>query len=127
AAPLAARSSLDVITHSAAASRVTLASAATDAKRRDRPRSLAALVLVQPRHDLDEVAGHVPIVELWLQDLVPAVPARPGGARQREQVRAPRDPGAGAALHRRGSDLDHRDMGEDHAEGVDLLLVDVAM
>lgn len=35
--------------------------------------SAAFEVLVQPRHDFNEIAGHVPIVELLFQDAVPCV------------------------------------------------------
>ena len=47
--------------------------------------SAAALqMLVEPRHDLHEIARHMPVVELWLQYAVPGVLAGAGRAGQRE-------------------------------------------
>ena len=34
-------------------------------------------MFVEPRHDLDEIARHVPVIELLLQDPVPGVLADP--------------------------------------------------
>ena len=48
-------------------------------------------MLLQPRHDLDEVAGPVAVVELPLEDVVPGVAAGAGRARQAEDVGALRD------------------------------------
>ena len=48
------------------------------------------LVLFQPRHDLDEVAGLVADVELPFQDAVPAVLHRAGRAGQGEEIGAVR-------------------------------------
>ncbi len=46
---------------------------------------LSALqMFVEPRHDLDEVAGHVPVVELLLENSVPGVAAGAGRSRQDE-------------------------------------------
>jgi hypothetical protein len=87
----------------------------------------APLVFLQPGHDLDEVAGHVAVIELMRQDLVPTILAGAGRAGQSEQVGSPGDAAAGPALHRRGADLGHRDMGEDGVESLDFLLVDIAM
>ena len=83
----------------------------------DRPRLLPPPVLLQPRHDLHEIAGLVPVVELRRQDAVPGVPAGPGRARQREEIGPPRHPGAGPALHRGGADLPEGDQREQRPEG----------
>ncbi len=53
-------------------------------------------VLLQPRHDLHEVAGAVADVELLLENPVPAVLHRAGRAGQGEEIGAVRDAGAGA-------------------------------
>src|SRR5262245_35068911 len=50
-----------------------------------------AQVLVEPRHDLDEIAGPRPIVELGGEDAVPAVAAGARRARQAEDVGRARD------------------------------------
>ena len=47
-------------------------------------------MLVEPRHDLDEIAGPVAVIELVHQDLVPGVPAGAGRARQAENIRSRR-------------------------------------
>lgn len=52
----------------------------------------SAEMFLQPGHQLDQVAGPVPAVELEAQDIVPAVLAGAGGAGQGEQVGAVRDP-----------------------------------
>jgi hypothetical protein len=41
-------------------------------------------MLVEPRHDLDEIAGPRPVVELRRQDAVPAVAAGAGAASETE-------------------------------------------
>ena len=71
---------------------------------RARPPLSLPPMLLQPRHDLDEVAGPV-AMSSGGEDAVPGVAAGPGRARQREKVGAPRHAGAGAALHRGGADL----------------------
>src|SRR5262245_47061659 len=50
--------------------------------------STFAAVLLQARHDLDEVAGAVAVVELVHQDAVPGVAAGAGRARQAEDIGA---------------------------------------
>ena len=50
-------------------------------------------MLVQARHDLDEIAGPVAVVELVHQDIVPAVAAGAGGAWQAENVSCAGDAG----------------------------------
>src|SRR6056297_3070956 len=91
------------------------------------PHSFPALMLVEPWHDLDKVAGAVAVVQLKAQDLVPGVLAGTGAAGQGKEIGAARDAASGAALDRRGADLLHRDHGKDRAESVDLFLVDIAM
>src|SRR3569623_114521 len=67
---------------------------------------LAALqVLVQPRHDLDEIARPRAVIELVGKDAVPAVAARARRARQREDECRARHPRCRATLDRRGADL----------------------
>src|ERR1700692_4341070 len=54
-----------------------------DARSRGRVLCLGpAQVLVEARHDLDEVARPVAVVELVLEDIVPGVAARAGRARR---------------------------------------------
>src|SRR5690606_4995480 len=89
--------------------------------------SLAAQVFVEPWHDFYEIAGAVAVIELPFQDLVPGVLAGAGTARQGKEIGPARDPARGPALHRRGADLLHRDDREDRREGLDLLLVDLAV
>src|SRR5205823_14115820 len=55
--------------------------------------ALPGLVLAQPRDQLGEVAGPVADVELVDQDVVPAVAASTGRARQAEDVGAACHPG----------------------------------
>src|SRR5271169_4548439 len=61
-------------------------------------------VLLQAGHELHQVAGTVPVVELRLQDF-PAVAAGAGRARQGEEIGAAGDAAGGAALDRGGADL----------------------
>lgn len=49
-------------------------------------------MLFEPGHDLDEIAGHVAIVELMDEDAVPAVPAGAGTARKGEEIGSPATP-----------------------------------
>src|SRR5438552_7801696 len=64
-----------------------------------------AQVLVEARHDLDEIAGAVAVVELVQQNFVPGVAAGAGRAGQAEDVGRAGDAGGGAGLDRRGADL----------------------
>ena len=61
-------------------------------------------MLLEARHELDQVAGPQPRVELVVQDALPGVAAGARRARQGEQVGAVRDPAEGPALH--GRDLE---------------------
>src|SRR5690242_15171786 len=62
-------------------------------------------MLLQPRHQLDQVAGAEPVVELVDQYVVPRVLHGTGAARQREQVSAAGDATKRARLHRGRADL----------------------
>src|SRR5437764_9165085 len=65
----------------------------------------APQMLVEPRHDLDEIAGAVAVIELVYEDLVPGVAAGPGRTGQAENVGRAGNAGGGAGLDRRGADL----------------------
>src|SRR5712671_3856586 len=65
----------------------------------------AAQVLIQPRHDLDEITRPRAIVELGSQNAVPAVATGAGRSRQAEDEGGAGDTGGGAALNRRSADL----------------------
>src|SRR5437660_1019929 len=73
--------------------------------RRRTPRLGAAQMLVEARHDLDEIARPVTIVELVLENPVPGVAAGAGRAGQTENVGRAGNARGGARLHRRGADL----------------------
>jgi hypothetical protein len=55
-------------------------------------------MLLQPRHDLDEIAGAVAVVELPLEDVVPCILTGARRPRQAEDVGAAREASAGARL-----------------------------
>src|SRR6202167_1869419 len=92
------------------------------------PQSLAAAsarggeVILQPRHQLDQVARPVAVVELGRDDL-PAVAAGAGRAWQREQIGSAGNAGGGATLDGRGADLLVAHHAEQLAEAGDLLLI----
>jgi hypothetical protein len=73
------------------------ASAETDSRRLLRR---GFQVLLQPRHQLDQVAGAEPIVELMHQYVVPRILHSTSAARQREQVGTAGDTTERARLHR---------------------------
>src|SRR5262249_38402139 len=81
-------------------------------------------MFLQPRHELDEVARPVAIVELVDEDALPAVAAGAGRAGEGEEVGASGDTAGGPALDRRGADLLVAQHAEDLAESGDLLLVE---
>src|SRR5437879_6520680 len=81
-------------------------------------------LLLQARHQLDEVARAETVVELVDEDPLPGVAARRGRTRQREEIGAAGDPSGGAALDRRRADLVVALPAEDFAKPGDLLLVD---
>src|SRR5580698_172151 len=62
-------------------------------------------MLVEPRHDLDEIAWPVTVIELMHQNLVPGVLAGAGRARQAEDIGRAGDAGGSARLDRRGADF----------------------
>src|SRR6266851_6779650 len=86
--------------------------------------SLPLQVLLEARHQFDEVARAEAVVELVDEDPLPGVAAGAGRAGQREQIGAAGDPGGGAALDRRGADLVEAEPAEQLAKPGDLLLVD---
>jgi hypothetical protein len=81
-----------------------------------------AQVLVEPRHDLNEIAGAIPVVELMHQDLVPGVLAGAGGAGQAEDVGCSGDPGNRPRLNRRCADLCNAHHHEQGREALHALL-----
>ena len=62
-------------------------------------------MFIEPRHDLDEIAGPGPVIELGGEDAVPSVAAGARRSRQAEDIGGAGDAGGGAALDRRGADL----------------------
>ncbi len=66
----------------------------------------------------------MPVVELVLDDVVPAVAAGAGRAGEGEEIGAAGDAGGGAALDRRGADLLIGEEAEELAEAGDLFLID---
>ena len=68
------------------------------------PLRLFLLALRQPRHDLDEGAGAVAVVQLEFEDAFPGVLAGARRARQRKDQRAFGETAAGAGLRRRRAD-----------------------
>src|SRR6266700_6147401 len=62
-------------------------------------------MLVEPRHDLDEVAGARAVIELGGEDAVPGVAAGARRSRQAEDEGCTRNASSRPALHRRGADL----------------------
>src|SRR5580693_5971356 len=81
-------------------------------------------MLLQPGHQLDEVARPEAIVELVHEDALPGVAAGARRARQGEEVSAAGDPGRRPALDRRGPDLVVAERAEQLAKPGDFLLVD---
>src|SRR5271166_3570919 len=79
---------------------------------------------LQPRHQLDEVAGAEAVVELVHQDPLPGVAAGAGRARQGEEIGPAGNPGRRPALDRRGPDLVIAEPAEKLAKAGDLLLID---
>ena len=68
----------------------------------------AAQVLVEPRHQLDEIAGPIAVVELVHEDFVPGVAAGAGRAGQAEDEGRVGDARGRARLDRRRADLRRR-------------------
>src|SRR5207244_12027144 len=81
-------------------------------------------MLLQPWHQLDEIARPEPVVELMDEDALPGIAASARRPRQCEQIGAAGDPGGGAALDRRGADLLVAEPAEQLAKPGDLLFVD---
>src|SRR5919197_1777177 len=78
-------------------------------------------MLREARHDFNEVAGSVAIVELPLQNAVPGILASPWRAWQAKDVGAVGQTGTGARLNRRGADFLERDHVKDGREAFDIL------
>src|SRR5688572_1997745 len=84
---------------------------------------LAALqVLIQPRHDLHEVARPVPVIELIFQDLIPGIAAGTGRTGYTENISRARHSGGGARLNRGGADLAEAHHVKERGEAFHLLL-----
>src|SRR5215472_15549321 len=81
-------------------------------------------MLLQPWHQLDEVARTKPVVELVHENALPGVAAGARRSRQGEQIGAAGDPGGGAALDRGGADLLVAEPAEKFAKPGDFLLID---
>src|SRR5947209_18068425 len=79
--------------------------AGTTVSRRRPLRFGAPQVLVEPRHDLDEVARPRAVIELMDQDAIPAVATGAWRAGQAEDEGRARGAGGGAALDGGGADL----------------------
>src|SRR5262249_2650746 len=62
-------------------------------------------MFVEARHDLDEIARAVTVVELVFENAVPGVTAGAGRTGQAEDVGRADNTGGGARLHRRSADL----------------------
>src|SRR5215831_19860932 len=62
-------------------------------------------MLIEPRHDLDEIARPVTIIELVHQNVVPGIAAGARRTRQAEDVGRAGDTRGGAGLDRRRADL----------------------
>src|SRR5690606_22186233 len=86
------------------------------------PSAAALQVLVEPRHDLDEVAWHVAVVELRLEDAVPGVAAGAGRARQHEDEGRVDDAARRSGLDCRDADLVEGDAVEDGRKSVHAFL-----
>src|SRR5687767_15597635 len=72
-------------------------------------------------HDFHEIAGHMAVVELILQDQIPSIPAGAGRAGEAKNVFSPGDAGGGARLNRRCADLAMGNEVEDDGEPFDFL------
>src|SRR5579862_94105 len=88
--------------------RVKLSRAVTPSQRAagQLPRLLPFVaMLVEARHQLDEIAGAEAVVELVPQNVLPGIAAGAGRAGQREEVGAAGDAGGRPRLDRRRADL----------------------
>ena len=79
-------------------------------------------MLLQPGHQLHQVAGAVAVVELPHQDVVPAVLHCAGAAGQREQIGPARHPADRARLHGGRADLLEAEHAEQLPEALDAFL-----
>src|SRR3954454_25160065 len=81
-------------------------------------------MLLQTRHQFDEVARPVSTIQLPAQNLLPTIAASARRAGQSEQVSPARNAAGGSALDRRGLDLAIADPAEQLPEARDLLFID---
>src|ERR1700685_2095597 len=81
-----------------------------------------AQMLAEPRHDLDEIARPVAVIELVHQNLVPGVLAGARRARQAKDVGRAGDARRGARLNGRGADFWKAHHQEQRREAVHLLV-----
>src|SRR5262249_5736433 len=92
------------------------------ASRRGAGSDSAFEVLLQPGHQLDEIAWPKAVVELVNDYTFPGVATGAGRSRKGEQVGAAGDPGRRPALDRRGPDLFVAEPTEELAKSGDLFL-----
>src|ERR1700731_5241255 len=83
-----------------------------------------SFMLLQARHQLDEIARAEAVVELVDEDALPGVATGARRAGQREEIGAAGDTRRGPALDRRGTDLVIAEPPEQFAKAGNLLLVD---
>ena len=81
-------------------------------------------MLLESRHDLDEVARTIPIVELFDEDVVPSILAGSRAPRQSEQVCAACNATGGAGLDGRCADLGEAEPSKQLTKARDFLFVD---
>src|ERR1700723_2885167 len=79
-------------------------------------------MLIEPRHDLDEVTGSIAVIELMDQNLVPGVTAGAGRTRQAEDVGGAGDPRGCPGLNRRRSNLLKADHQKERRKRIHLFL-----
>src|SRR5580658_10050818 len=81
-------------------------------------------MLLQPRHQLDQIARPKPVVQLVPQNILPGVAAGAGRAGEGEEIGAAGDTGGGPRLDGRGPDLLPAEPAEDFPESRDRFFVD---
>src|SRR5437868_5878325 len=81
-------------------------------------------MLLQARHQLDEIARAEAVVELVDEDPLPGVAAGARRAGQSEKIGAAGDPRGGPALDRRGADLLEAEPAKQFAKPGDFLFID---
>src|SRR5690625_1328394 len=81
-------------------------------------------MLLQTGHEFHEIAGPVAVVELPAENILPAILAGPGGARERKEIGPPGHATQRPGLHGRGTDLLVGEHAEELAEAFDVLFHD---